>query len=278
MPAFLLSLREGLEAALIVGIVLGALRKLGRSDQSQFVWLGVGTAILASILAAVGLNAAGAQFEGRAEQVFEGVMMLLAAAVLTWMIFWMQREGIHLRERLTADVKAATTSDHGRSPTNLFLLAFLAVFREGIELALFLIAATYATSPIQTLIGAILGLALASGLGYLLFAGALRLNIRLFFKVTSLALIVFAAGMVAYGVHELVEAGLLPALVAPIYDLNPVVSDNAGPGLLLKALLGYNGNPALIETVSYIGYFVVIWFVLRTRQVPDKPTAVKAGN
>ncbi len=268
MPAFLLSLREGLEAALIVGIVLGALTRLGRRDRIVFVWLGVAAAVLASALVAVGLDAIGAEFEGAAAQVFEGTTMLLAAAVLTWMIFWMQREGGQIQGRLSAGVRTATGPGR-RSQVSLFLLAFLAVFREGIELALFLVAATFATSGLQTVIGAVAGLLLAAGLGYLLFAGSVRLNLKVFFRITSLLLIVFAAGMVAYGMHELVEAGVVPALVEPLYNIGPLLSDQAGLGLLLKTLFGYNANPALFETLAYLAYFVVIWVVLRSQQRPQ---------
>jgi high-affinity iron transporter len=275
MPAFLLSLREGLEAALIIGIALGALRRLGRSDQSRFIWFGVGAAVLASAALAFALNAVGAEFEGTAAQVFEGVMMLLAAGVLTWMIFWMQSEGSRMKERLTADV-AAATSDSGRSNLSLFLLAFLAVFREGIELALFLVAATFATSPAETIVGGLLGLAAAAGVGYLMFRGTLRLNVRVFFRVTSLLLIFFAAGMVAYGAHELIEAGVLPALLDPLYNINPVLSDQAGFGLALKTLFGYNANPALIETIIWIAYFVVVWFALRAREASSRRSVAAA--
>ncbi len=272
MPAFLLSLREGLEAALIVGIVFGALTRLGRRDQMRFVWLGVGAAAAASLVVAVGLNALGAELEGAAEQIFEGVTMLLAAGVLTWMIFWMQREGSQIQNKLTEDVRTATNAGR-RSRASLFLLAFLAVFREGIELALFLVAATFATSPLQTVAGAAAGLLLAAGLGYLLFAGSVRLDLRLFFRVTSLLLIVFAAGMVAYGMHELVEAGVVPALMDPFYNISAVLSDQAGLGLMLKTLFGYNANPALLETLAYVGYFVLIWAVLRVQRAPQPARA-----
>ncbi|MGE5602236.1 MAG: FTR1 family iron permease [Nitrososphaerales archaeon] len=276
MPAFLLSLREGLEAALIVGIVLGALGRLGKRNQARFVWLGVGAAFAASLLVAVGLDMVGAEFEGVAAQVFEGVTMLLAAGVLTWMIFWMQREGSEIHQRLTADVKAVA-EEGARSGASLFLLAFLAVFREGIELALFLVAATFATSGLQTISGASGGLLLAAGLGYLMFAGSVRLNLKLFFRVTSLLLIVFAAGMLAYGVHELVEAAVLPALVEPVYNISPILSDQAGLGLLLKALFGYNSNPALLETMAYVAYFVVVWAALRMHKTL-KPAGVSSSS
>ena len=271
LPAFLLSLREGLEAALIVGLVLGTLNRLGRRDQFAPVWLGVAAAALVSILVAVALTAIGAQFEGRAEQIFEGAMLLLAAGVLTWMIFWMQGQGRRLNQKLAMDVQQAAASPADAVPfagraaaVSLFSLAFLAVVREGVELALFLTAASFTTSPGQTLMGAALGLAVAVGIGALTYAGAIRLDVKRFFQVTSLFLIVVAAGMVAYGFHELIEAGLLPAIMDPIYDINAVLSDGQGAGLLLKTLFGYNANPALTESIAYVLYFVLVFLGLRS--------------
>jgi high-affinity iron transporter len=278
LPAFLLSLREGLEAALIVGIVLGTLSRLGRRDQFRPVWLGVIAAVAVSLLAALALTAAGQEMEGRAGQIFEGVTMLLAAGVLTWMIFWMQREGRTMSKRLAADVRLASGNANQTTARaaslSLFSLAFLAVVREGVELALFLTAATFATSPAQTLIGAFLGLGAAAVLGVLIYQGAIRLDVKRFFQVTSLFLIVVAAGMVAYGFHELIEAGAIPAIVDPIYDINPILNDKEGLGLLLKTLFGYNGNPALSESIAYVVYFVLIFVASRRWQRTAPATAM----
>jgi high-affinity iron transporter len=193
------------------------------------------------------------------------------------MIFWMQREGRTMGKRLAADVRAASG---GAQPNamqavrlSLFSVAFLAVVREGVELALFLTAAAFATSPAQTVAGALLGLAVAVLLGVLIYLGAIRLDVKRFFQVTSLFLIVVAAGMVAYGFHELIEASL-PAIVDPIYDINPVLDDKVGLGLLLKTLFGYNGNPALSESVAYVIYFVLIFLASRrTRAMTPAPAS-----
>ncbi len=278
LPAFLLSLREGLEAALIVGLVLGTLNRLGRRDQFAPVWLGVGAAALVSFLIALALKVIGAQFEGPAQQIFEGVTLLLAAGILTWMIFWMQGQGRRLNKKLATDVQQAVAPTDvagltGRAAmVSLFSLAFLAVVREGIELALFLTAASFTTSPGRTLIGAALGLGVAVAIGALVYAGALRLNVKRFFQVISLFLIVVAAGMVSYGFHELIEAGLLPALMDPVYDINTLLSDGQGTGLLLKTLFGYNANPALTESVAYVLYFVLVFVGLRSVTATAAPT------
>ena len=273
IPAFLLALREGLEAALILGIVLGVLHRVGRPEQGRIVWLGAGLAALVSLGAAMGLVVMGISFEGQAEEIFEGMAMLLAAGVLTWMIFWMDRQGRVIQTELEKDVRRAAL---GGGQWALFSLAFVAVLREGIELALFLTAATFTTTAWATLVGGILGLAAAVLAGWLLFASTSRLDVRAFFQVTSILLIFFAAGLVAHGVHELNEAGAIPAIVEHVWDMNPVLDEDSGLGQILKTLFGYNGNPSLTEVVAYAGYWAIVLLVLRHRRVQMKPAAAQA--
>ena len=265
VTSFLITLREGLEAALIVGIVLSVLRKLGRSDRSRAVWLGVGAAIVVSAIAGWGLNTLGVAFEGRGEAIFEGMAMLLAAGVLTWMIFWMQRQGRQVQAELERDVRRAVSVG---SNWALFTLSFVAVAREGIETVLFLTAAAFsATSaahqatPAQMLIGGALGLTVAVAVGWLIFALGKELDVRVFFRATSVLLILFAAGLLAHGVHELQEAALLPMLIEHVWNLNPILDENGPLGSFLKALFGYNGDPSLLEVISYGAYFVAIGFL-----------------
>jgi high-affinity iron transporter len=272
--AFLITLREGLEAALIIGIVLGVLRKLGRTDQSGPVWTGVLAAIVASVVAALILNVVGIAFEGRGEEIFEGLAMILAAGVLTWMIFWMQRQGRHIQAELELDVRRAVTTG---STWALFSLAFVAVVREGIETVLFLTAAALSATPAQTLIGGALGLLIALALGWLMFALGKQLNVRAFFRVTSLLLILFAAGLVAHGVHELEEAALLPTTIEHIWDINNIVDEGSAVGTLFRTLFGYNGNPSLLEVISYVAYFVAVGLATwQRRQVPARRAASHA--
>ncbi|HLE14361.1 MAG TPA: FTR1 family protein [Anaerolineales bacterium] len=264
LPSFLLALREGLEAALIIGIVLGALQKMQRPDLNRYVWLGAASAVLLSVLAAVILFSVGASLEGAAEEIFEGITMLLAAGVLTWMIFWMQAHARTIKSELESGVRRATLRGGSQA---LFLLAFLAVLREGIELSLFLTAATFSTSARLTLAGGLLGLAFAALLGWLVFATTVRLNLRRFFQVTSALLILFAAGLVAHGVHELVEVGWVPALIDPLWDINPVLDEGSPAGQILSALFGYNGDPSLTEVLAYFAYFAAIAVALSRRRV-----------
>jgi high-affinity iron transporter len=260
IPSFLLSLREGVEAALIIGVVLGTLRKINRMDMSRSVWFGAGIAAILSFLAALLLKALGAAFEGRAEEIFEGITMVLAAGVLTWMIFWMQRQSLTLTSELESGVQRAALLGGNQA---LFSIAFLAVLREGVELALFLTAASISTEAMQTLIGAALGLSAAVLLGWLLFATTVRLNLRRFFQVTSILLIMFAAGLFAHGVHEFNEAGIIPPVIEHIWDTNHILDENSSAGMFLKALFGYNGNPSLTEFIAYSGYFLAILIGLR---------------
>lgn len=271
LASFLLSLREGIEAALIIGIVLGALRKLNRSEMAPAVWYGAISALAVSLLTGILLTAFGLSLEGAAEEIFEGIAMLLAAAVLTWMIFWMNRQARSIKGELEAGVNRATSTGGTRA---LFSLAFLAVVREGIELALFLTAATFASDVQSTLLGALLGMGAAVFLGWGLFASTRRLNLRRFFQVTGVLLILFAAGLVAHGVHEFNEVGWIPSVVEHVWDVNPIIDENSTPGLLLKALFGYNGNPSLTEVLAYLAYYVVIFFGLRwiNRPVPAPAT------
>lgn len=265
LSALLITLREGLEAALVVGIIIGYLAKVGQTQRLHLVWAGVAAAAALSGLLALGITALGAELEGVAEQLFEGTTMLLAVAVLTWMIFWMQSQARFLKASLESEVQRALTQG---AAWGLFGLSFLAVFREGVETALFLGAAAFQSNGLETLAGAVMGLALATGLGYLIYASTVRLNVRLFFRLTSLLLLVFAAGLFMHGVHEFQEAGLLPEIVAPLWDTSQWVSARSLAGQFLQTLVGYTPTPSLVEVLAYVGYWLlallgVRWFVER---------------
>ena len=277
LPTYLLSLREGLEAALIIGIVLGALTKIRRSDLTPAVWLGALSAVGVSILTAIALTSFGMSLEERAEQIFEGITMLIAAGILTWMIFWMSKQARFLKGELEAGVNKAAATTGKRA---MFWLAFIAVVREGIELALFITAAFFAgdqsqvtSNIIQTLAGTILGLGTAALLGWTLFATTVRLDLRRFFQVTGFLLILFAAGLVAHGVHEFNEAGWIPSVVEHVWDVNAIVDENSVPGQLLRTLFGYNGNPSLTEVISYFVYLAVVTVLWRRDTAPAKSPA-----
>ena len=278
LPTYLLSLREGLEAALIIGIVLGAVNKIRRSDLSTAVWLGAISAIIVSILTAVVLTTFGMSLEDPGEAIFEGITMLIAAGILTWMIFWMGKQARFLKSELEAGVNKAAASA-GKSA--VFWLAFLAVVREGVELALFITAAFFASSKtgvtvtsdiVQTLVGTILGVGTAVLLSWTLFATTVRLDLRRFFQVTGFLLILFAAGLFAHGIHEFTEVGWVPFVIEHVWNLDHIISESSLLGQLLATLFGYNSSPTLTEMLAYFMYLAVVIFYWRR----ESTAAVKA--
>ncbi len=256
IASFFLSVREGLEAALIIGVLLGALSKLDRSELKPYIWYGTSIAIALSITVGIILNLIGSSFEGRAEEIFEGVVMLLAAGILTWVILWMQSQSRAISNELEAGVKSAVIRG---SKTALFLLAFFAVIREGIELAFFLTAASIATDGGNILLGALIGLLTVVVFAVLFFRSLIHLDISKFFRVTSIILILFAAGLVAHGVHEFNEAGIIPSVIEHVWNLNPILDETSVVGQLLATLVGYNANPSLTEVGAYLMYFGILW-------------------
>jgi high-affinity iron transporter len=260
MGAALVTTREGLEASLIVGIVLAYLAKTENRNYFRVIWAGTAAAVALSILTGAALFFTVGSLEGRSEQIFEGVAMLSAVAVLTWMIFWMRKQAVNIKKELEAKLAGAIAAG---SAIGLASVVFFAVLREGWETALFLFAISESSSPLSTTVGAVLGLVLSVSLGIALYMGSRRLNLRQFFTVTGILLIVFAAGLLAHGIHEFQEAGLLPMTIEHVWDTNWIVSEDSRVGEFLKALFGYNGNPSLLEIVAWAGYLVLalVYFI-----------------
>lgn len=257
LTALLLALREGTEMALVVGIVLAYLGKIGARAAARWVWAGVASAAAVSIAFLGILNALDAEFVGTTEQLFEGTTMVLAAGFLTWMILWMARNSRQLKGELQRGVAAAL--ERGGAAWGLFLLVFFAVVREGVELALLLFAAR------GQALGTLVGLAGAAGVGLLIYLYGRRIDLRTFFRVTTVLLVLFAAGLVSHGAHEFAEAGVLSAVEGPkLWSTKGVLPDNSGMGAVLRALFGYQDEPTVIELVAFVGYFVVAWALSRT--------------
>lgn len=255
LPSYLLALREGLEAALIIGIVFSVLRKTNHQKLNATVWVGVISAILISVLSALVLNLIGAEFEGKGEEFFEGITMFLAAGILTWMIFWMRKQSVVMKQNIESSVQQAT---EGQGQKALFLLAFLAVAREGIELALFLLAIRLTTNQSLELLGAGLGVFSAVLIGWIFFSTTGKLKLTLFFQLSNVLLVMFAAGLVGLGIHEFNELGWIPEIVEHAWNLNSILPNQSTLGQLLKALVGYSSSPSLTQVIGYFGYFVVI--------------------
>ncbi len=280
--AFLITLREGIEAALIISILLAYLRHLERTDRFWLIWTGTAAAVVVSLAVGGVVFSVSGELEEPAEQVFEGLATLSAVGVLTWMIFWMRRQGARLKAELQQRVDVALATG---SLLALGSLAFVAVLREGIETVLFLFATFRATAGgagggVGQEVGAGLGLAAAVVLGYLIYRGGVRLNLRSFFKVTGGVILIIAAGLFAFSVHELQEAGWLPFLWGQAFDVSGILSDQGAVGSLLRALVGYNADPTVLEVLAWVGYLLVTGFLYfrPPAPAPAAPPATAGGG
>jgi high-affinity iron transporter len=275
VPAFLLSLREGLEAALLVGIVLGVLGRIGERRFAPMVWLGACAAAVLSAGVAIQLHLLGAELEGQAEQVFEGSVTLLAAGLLTWVFLWISQQSRQMREDLERDVRRSAAA--GRR-WGIFLVAFFAVLREGVELALFFTAAALSSSGLTALLGAAAGLLAASLVALGLFRAMLRLDLRRFFLVMGLLLVLFAAGLLAHAVREFNEAGWVASVIPHVWDISVFLPEDSALGTVLKILFGYNANPSLTEVTAYAAYLLVVGVALRIQAHGQWPAQRKRGT
>jgi high-affinity iron transporter len=255
VPTFLLMLREGLEAALIVGILAAYLVKIGRRDALPKVWAGVLVALGLSVAIGLAVVITIGDLPGLIQDTAEGVAGLLAVAVLTWMLFWMRRQGRALKGELEHDIDVALT---GGSTAALVGLAFVAVIREGIETVLFLVAViSSAGTGWPVFAGALVGLAIAVGIGVAIFVGGIRINLRRFFTLTGTVLIFVAAGLVAFSIHEFGEAGVLPSS-GPAFNVGGILSETTPLGSVLAGLFGYRSAPTPLEVVGYLVYLVPV--------------------
>lgn len=259
IAGFLITLRETLEAVLVVGIVLAYLVKTNQLGYKKFVWWGIFFGILVSIAGAIILTALFGGLSGRTEEIFEGVLMFIAAGLLTTMILWMAKQGRYVAQELQERVSHEISEQHA---VGILALVFFAVLREGIETVIFLGAASRVEET--NILGPLLGTGIALVIGWLFFWGATKLRIKWFFKVTSIILILFAAGLMAHGVHEFQEAGVLPVFIENVWDINWLVNEKGTWGSILKALFGYNGNPSVIEVVNWSVYLILIFGVYRS--------------
>lgn len=268
MSAALVTLREGLEAALIVGIILAYLRKTGNRASFRHVWAGTAAAAVAATIFGGVLFFTVGELEGRAEQLFEGIAMLTAVIVLTWMIFWMRRQSLHLRGELEQKVGSAVAQG---SALGLAAVAFVSVAREGWETALFLFAVGETSSPASTAVGGVIGLAIAVAIGVAIYRGSRRLDLRRFFRITGLMLIVFAAGLAAHGTHEFQEAGILPETIERVWSTNHIVSEDSTGGKFLSALFGYSSEPTLLQILVWVAFLGVVLTAFLRPARPARP-------
>jgi high-affinity iron transporter len=273
LATFFLMLREGLEAALIVGIIAAYLVKIGRRDALGKVATGVVAAIGLSVAIGLGITLTIQKLPLVVQETLEGLAAVLAVGVLTWMLFWMRRQGRALKGELEHGVDAALTKN---STTALVALAFLAVIREGVETVLFLIPIlSFQGTGIDVLLGGIVGLAVAIGVGLAIFVAGVRVNLRRFFTATGVVLIFVAAGLVAFAIAEFGEGGLI-ANTGTAFDLNAVLPDRGPLGSVLSGLFGYRSAPTPLEVVGYVAYLVPVLFLFVLDRPLIRRTAVAA--
>lgn len=259
IESFLIVFRESLEAALIVGIVMAFLKKNQLQKYNYLILTSIAAALGASLLGAYLFSLLEGGFTGFAEELFEGITMIVAAGFLTYMIVWLYQQKNAkkaLEEKLMKHVD-------GVHKASLFFLVFFAILREGIETVLFMNAVAFSSGQVA-ITGGFLGLLAALIVGYLLFVVEIKLPIKKFFQFSGVLLIFFAAGLLAHGVHELQEAGLIPIVMEHLYDINFIFNEKSTLGEFAKGVFGYNGNPSLIEVISYLAYIgAALWLFVR---------------
>lgn len=267
---FLIGLREGLEASLVVSILVAYLVRTGRRDRLPLVWAGVAAAVGLSIGFAALLTYTEATVlrSDGSKEVFAGVLSVVAVGFVTWMIFWMRRAsrgiGKELQGRLDAAVAMGSLA--------VVLMAFLAVAREGLETALFMFTAVQAAgSTVGPLIGFALGIGTSVALGWLLYRKAVTINLAMFFKVTGVLLIFVAAGVLAYGVHDLQEGGVLPGADSLAFDVTAQVPPGSWYGTLLRGIFNFSPQTTWLQLVVWVGYLVpVLYLFLRPARTPAR--------
>jgi high-affinity iron transporter len=280
----LTGLREGVEAALILAIICAYLARTGNAHFFSKVFAGAGLALGLSAILGVGLFVTVGSFHEPYEQLFEGLTMIAAATVVTWMLFWMRRQARSVKGELQAAVERAVGQEvAGGSATALAVLAFIAVIREGIETSLFLTGQAAAASAdggaVWVLAGAVIGIAVAALLGVGFYHGSRRLNLNTFFRWTGVALVFIAAGLLSYAAHEFIEIGVITFGTGTLFDISAVLPHSAEGGnvlgQMLRALFGYTSTPEVTTFAVWLTYIVV---VLALFLRPTRSGRVPVGN
>ena len=270
-PAFL-ALREGLEATLIVVIILLYLKKTNQRSYNRHVYLGAILAIFSSIIFAVVFSMAYGGFTGLLEEIFEGTTFIISGIFIVTLVLWVSKEGPKIRESLEGKIEE---SIEGQKAFSISILTFIVIIREGIELVLLLTgtASVGSINQVTTILGSVIGLGISVLIGLLTFYGIKTIDLSKFFKVTNVILILFAAGLITFGIHEFIEAGIVNPIIDEVWNIKHILPEafpDGNPstpawleiiGSLLKALFGYNANPALLEVIIYPSLLLFIGFI-----------------
>jgi high-affinity iron transporter len=263
---FIVMFRESLEVAFVIGIILAYLHKTKNQEHEKHVWLGFSTAIVLALVIAYLFQFVQGGFEAN-EELFEGIFMIITAALVSWLILWIVKQK-KIVENLQNDVKIALEK---KETSALFLLALTATLRESVEAVLFMYGILINTGGIS-LLGGLIGLVAAVIVGILVFEYSIRFNIGLFFRITTVILVLLAAGLFSQGLHELQEAKVLPTWTEHVYDVNPplypdgtypVFHEKGAVGGIFKGLVGYDGNPSDLQIAGYAAYLVVMYLIYR---------------
>jgi high-affinity iron transporter len=251
---YLIGLREGLEASLVVCILIAYLVRTERRDALRPIWIGVGAAVGLALVFGCVLEFGSQEMTFEAQEALGGSLSILAVGLVTWMVFWMRRTARHLRSELHGKLDAALQLGTGA----LVATAFLAVGREGLETSLFVWTSVRASGDGTEgpLIGVLLGLASAVVLGWLFYRGALRINLSRFFTWTGGMLVVVAAGVLAYGFHDLQEADFLPGLTDKAFDITGTIPPDSWYGTLLKGVFNFQADPTVLQVTVWVLYLV----------------------
>ncbi|HEY9389293.1 MAG TPA: iron uptake transporter permease EfeU [Mycobacteriales bacterium] len=280
LATFVIGLREGLEAALIVGIVAAFLARRGQQHALRAMWLGVTAAVVLCVAVGVGLNVLAANLPHQAQEGLETVVGAVAVGMVTYMVVWMRRNSRGLKHALEGAVESALARG---SAVALVAMAFLAVLREGFETSVFLLAAFQSsTAPLSAGLGALLGLVVSVAIGYGIYRGGVRLNLSRFFRATGLVLVLVAAGLVMSSLHTAFEAGWLTVGQATALDLSWLVRPGSIQASLVTGVLGWRPHPTVIEVAGWLGYAIVMTGALIWPTRPARPArhvpVPSAGN
>ncbi len=273
LSTFIIALREGLEAALIVGILVAYVVRTDRRHLLKPLWTGVGVALVASLALGGLLAFTSAELSDRGEELFAGVTSFAAVGLVTWMVFWMKRAARNMRNELHGKVDQALTG----GPISLALVAFFAVAREGLETALFIYTNFKTVGAISSAtLGLVLGLALAVGLGYLIYNRSVKINLSKFFTVTGVALIIVAAGVLSYGVHEFQELGWLPGADDFIWDVTPWIAKESVLASLLGGAIGFDTTTSWVQILAWGAYLTAVLVPYLSNKSQSPKVAVPA--